>query len=67
MIDHNATLLEEKTTDSTTGDSYVSLTLKDGARRIPAERISAYPSIGVKDLHSAVQEAEKIESLHFVP
>ncbi|KAK4626203.1 Non-reducing end beta-L-arabinofuranosidase [Fulvia fulva] len=66
-IDHNAALHEEKTTDATTGDSYVSLILKDGARNISAGQIPAYPSVGVEDLRSAIQQAEKIECLHFVP
>lgn len=66
-IDHNAELYEQKTTDPTTGDSYVSLTLKDGARSMSADQISAYPSVQVNDLRSAVQKAEQIQSLHFVP
>lgn len=66
-MDDKATVTEHGTTDKATGDSFVSLTLKNGARKLNQSALNANPELSHSDLKSAIQKSEVVPELHFVP
>lgn len=66
-MDDKATVTEHDTKDKTTGDSFVSLTLKNGARRLNLNALEPNPELLHSDLNSTVKKSEVVSELHFVP
>lgn len=72
QLDPACSVHEKTVTDTTTGtgDTYVALTVQNGARRLQPNRISATPGVPVNDnreLDQMDHENALIDELNFVP
>lgn len=66
-LDYEGTWDEQEVTESTTGEKYVALTLKNGARRLDVTKITPGPMTDAKELQSNLEASEPISKLAFVP
>lgn len=67
-VDTEASLVEEdKFLKPASGDRYIGITLKNGARILDTEKVKASPFTNLEDLRKPLKETEPISELRFVP
>lgn len=66
-VDPSGQLIEQHTTDDVTGDSFVGITLKDGAWNVQQPCSRNAPFVDAETLDKSLHKSSKVEALHFIP